>query len=204
MSTIPDAPHEAIPEPHVRDARGTPQVMRIEDDDPRDGPAAATPALQFIMELQGQVQAIITAAMQKRIHSSKSASKSVLRPNHRSSTCEILTWPDGDAGRSGLHCQSTRLWSQRRNGEAEALRRGAELDEGRRRCRGCGRGVQAAIEAAAILHHHPQALPAACGRIAQQLADLGVIGYTAHRLQQRAEGLAASGGAQKAELSRPR
>ena len=55
----------------------------------------------------------------------------------------------------------------------------------------CGRGVRAAVEAAAIIHHHPQALPAACGRIAQRLADLGVEGYTAYRLQQQVEQLAA-------------
>jgi hypothetical protein len=67
----------------------------------------------------------------------------------------------------------------------------------------CGRGIQAALEAAALVHGRPQALPAACDRIAQQLVDLGVGGYTTHRLQQQAERLAAGARVAEGEVEEP-
>ena len=67
----------------------------------------------------------------------------------------------------------------------------------------CGGGIQAALEAAALVHGQPQALPAACDRIAQRLVDLGVGGYTTHRLQQQAERLAAGVRVAEGEVEEP-
>ena len=214
MSTIPTLPTqinpELIGEPHIRGAQGTPQVTtRLADDAPQDSPAVSIAGTPLIMELQEQVHTIITAALQ-----SEEYVQQVREQIHAAGVAPIfdlrylLDWPDGerwavlgfiaglDAGYTVRHAEF---------GEAGDLFV-AVLNAmvGNEDVARCGRGVQAAIEAAAIIHHQPQALPAACARIAQRLADLDVGGYTAYRLQQQVERLAAgargqeSGGEQAA------
>lgn len=59
----------------------------------------------------------------------------------------------------------------------------------------CQRGVNAAIEAAGLVH--PNSIPAACSRIARRLRSLSVRGYPPRLLQQRAERIATASMAQR-------
>ena len=201
MSTIRDVPSrinpELIGEPQVRGAQGTPHVTtRNEDDDLQDSPAASIEGTPLLMELQGQVQSIITAALQSAVYVQQ------VREQIRAAGVSpifdlryILYWSDGERWAvlgfiAGLDAGYTVRHEE--FGEAgdlfAAVLNAMVGDEDVARC---GRGVQAAVEVAALIHHQPQALPAACGRIAQRLADLNVLGYTPHQLRQQAERLAA-------------
>jgi hypothetical protein len=58
----------------------------------------------------------------------------------------------------------------------------------------CGRGIEAAVQTAVLVHRHPHSLPAACDRIASRLTELGVRGYRRAWLLKQAERLSLSCG----------
>jgi len=203
MSTITNTDTEVNTErgsqPLRRGEHSVPRITAPNDhdgDEPQETPAASAAGTPLIMELQGQAQTVVVAALQNaeyiqqvrdQIRAAGEAPIFDLR--------HLLDWTAGDRWAvlgfiAGLDTAYTVRHAE--FGEAGdlflAVLNAMVGDEDVARC---GRGVRAAIEAAAMLHHHPQALPAACGRIAQRLADLGVDGYTAYRLQQQAEQLAA-------------
>ena len=174
---------------HSNREQVTPQKTNDELPDEQRTPIAGTP---LFIELEGQLQAIAPAALQNDDHVQQ------LREQIQAAQVtplfdlrHMLAWTDGErwailsfVSGTGYQARSEEF------GEPSdlfvAVLNGMEGDHDVARC---GRGVQAALEVAIIMHSSPQSLPAACSRINQRLADLGVGGYTAFRLQQQAEQL---------------
>ena len=198
MSTIPTIPTqinpELIGEPQVRGASGT---TRIADggDAPQDAPPAPIAGTPLIMDLHGQIETVMPAALQMEQYTQQ------LREQIRAAggapifdLRHLLAWSDGERWAVLSFIAGLEAGYTVRHGEFGepgdlfvAVLNAMVGDEDVARC---GLGVRAAVETAAILHHQPAALPAACGRIAQRLADLNVLGYTPHQLRQQAEQLA--------------
>ncbi len=110
----------------------------------------------------------------------------------------LLAWSDQDrwAALSFISVFEAGRYQARARADAEPQDLlGAVLDAlvGDTDVQACGRGVLAAVEAAALAH--PQALEPACTRINRQLRELQVEGYTTTRLLRQAQRLASTSGA---------
>lgn len=167
------------------------------DDRGRQPAASCIPGLPLIVEIGGEVRPIVPAMLraeeymrQLQDNVQAAADPPLFDLRH------LLEWCDADrwlalafiAGlRSGYTIRCDEGSAPTANLFVAVLAAMAGSEDVTR----CGRGVQAAVEAAALMHYAPQALPAACNRIHARLQELGVAGYTQRQLQRQAEQIAA-------------
>ena len=197
MSSLPEVPTRINPEliANLQD-HGAPRIVAGDSDNPpQDAPPAPIVGTPLIMDLHGQIETVMPAALQMEQYTQQ------LREQIRAAggapifdLRHLLAWSDGERWAVLSFIAGLEAGYTVRHGEFGepgdlfvAVLNAMVGDEDVARC---GLGVRAAVETAAILHHQPAALPAACGRIAQRLADLNVLGYTPHQLRQQAEQLA--------------
>ncbi|MGA2619866.1 MAG: DUF927 domain-containing protein [Thermoguttaceae bacterium] len=198
MSTAPGVRTRIDPqtsgEPRQPDADDGPQGIPWGDDGnaQEEGPLASTGA-PLILEYEGRTQQVLPATLVSDEYCQQLRDQIRAGEDPLFDIRHLLDWADSERWAvlgfiAGLDSGYTV-----RNGEygepGELFVTVLAAMAGNEDVARCGRGVQAAVEAAVLLHRQPQTLPAACDRIFTRLDDMGVGGYTRHALQQQAEQL---------------